>query len=242
MFKKFYLIVTLLALIMTSCMQGDKSGDAGSDNQKGVVKEVIQTSSYTYMRVEKNSEEQWIAVEKMNANVGDIVYYEEEMEMKNFKSPELGRTFESVYFIAEISKQPLNKEMPGGMHGDMGGDVHGTQPQKPVLSKLDIMIEQPEGGTTIANLYAKRETYGGKMVTVKGQVTKVNESIMGTNWVHLQDGTADGENFDLTITTQEVHDVGEVVTYSGILSLDKDFGAGYFYALIVEDAVVLEMK
>lgn len=242
MIKNFYLIVTLLALIMTSCMEGNKSGDAGSDNQKAVVKEVIQTSSYTYLRVDKNNEEQWIAVDKMDAGEGDIVYYEEEMEMKNFKSPELGRTFESVYFIAEISNQPIKHDMPGGVHGGMGGDMQGTQPQKPVLSKLDIMIEQPEGGTTIANLYAKRDKYGGKMVTVRGQVTKVNESIMGTNWVHLQDGTADGDNFDLTITTQDAHDVGEVVTYSGILSLDKDFGAGYFYALIVEDAVVLEMQ
>ena len=67
---------------------------------------------------------------------------------------------------------------------------------------------------------------------------KVNKSIMEKNWIHLQDGTKDGENFDLTITTDEIAEVGDVVTFEGNITLDKDFGSGYKYAAIVEEASV----
>jgi hypothetical protein len=245
MIKKISLLVILFAVFTSSCNLGGsskKTGDSKYDDQKAEVMEVIQTTSYTYLRVEKNELEQWIAIGKADIKTGDIVYFEDGLEMKNFESPELGRTFESVLFVMEISDKPIKHEMPGGMPGGMAGDVHGTTPQKPVISKLDIKIEQPNGGTSIGDLYAKRETYGGKMVTVRGQVTKVNAGIMGRNWVHLQDGTADGDNFDLTITTEDVPQTGEIVTYSGILGLDRDFGAGYTYELIVEDAVTLELQ
>jgi hypothetical protein len=188
--------------------------------------------------VEKNEQEQWIAIGKADYVKGDVVYYEEGLEMTNFESPELHRTFESVYFVQEISDQPIEHNNPGGMEGGL----HGSTPQKPVISKLDIKIDQPQGGTSIGDLYAKRSSYGGKMITVKGQVSKVNKGIMGRNWVHIQDGTSDSENFDLTITTGDAPEPGDIVTYSGVLSLDKDFGAGYSYALIVEDAVVLMVQ
>jgi hypothetical protein len=241
MIKKISLLVTILAIFMTSCQFGTNSGDAGNEDQKATVKEVIQTSAYTYLRVKKGRQEQWIAVNKADIAEGAVVYYEEGMEMKNFKSTELGRTFESVYFVQAISDQPIKQGMPGGMQGNphggnMGGGMMGDQPQKPVISRLEIQVDQVEGGTAIGDLFAKRKDYEGKMVTVRGQVTKVNTGIMGRNWVHLQDGTADGENFDLTLTTAHNPEVGQVVTFSGILSLDKDFGAGYFYEIILENA------
>lgn len=241
MIKKISLLVILFAVLTTSCNLGgsaNNNGNTANDDQKAKVLEVIQTTAYTYLRVEKNDQEQWIAIDKQDFKKGDIVYYEEGLEMKNFESKELQRTFESVYFVMNISDQPIKQAMPGGMPGGM----QGTEPKKPVISKLDISIEQPEGGTSIANLYAKRDTYGGKMVTVRGQVTKVNMSIMGRNWVHLQDGTADGDNFDLTVTTEDEPVMGDVVTFSGMLSLDRDFGAGYTYELILEDAVRLQQQ
>jgi hypothetical protein len=249
MFKKIIFFVFLLALITTSCNLGSSSKNAAGseyDYQKAEVREVIQTTSYTYLRVEKNNQEQWIAISKQDINEGDIVYYEEGLEMTNFESAELHRTFESVYFVMDISDQPIKHGMPGGKsgggHSDMGGGMEGNQPQKPVISKLDIQIEQPQGGTAIRDLYAKRDTYSGKMVTVRGQVTKVNSGIMGKNWVHLQDGTADGDNYDLTITTDDEPVMGEIVTYSGTLSLEKDFGYGYSYALLLEEAVQLKQQ
>ena len=71
---------------------------------------------------------------------------------------------------------------------------------------------------------------------IKGQVTKFSPNIMGKNWVHIQDGTNDSGNYDLTVTTNDVVKVGDVVTFEGTIVLKKDFGAGYFYEVIMEDA------
>jgi len=235
MMKKISFLLLLLAIITTSCKLGNQSnnsGDSEYDYQKAKVKEVIQTTAYTYLRVEKNNAEEWIAINKMEVKTGDIVYYKEGLKMENFTSPELQRTFETVYFVQEISNSPILPKMPQGMTG--------TEPKKPALSKLDIKIEQPKDGIAIVDLYTNRNTYSGKIIKVKGQVTKVNLAIMNKNWVHIQDGTADGNNFDLTITTSHEPKVGDIVTYSGTLVLNRDFGSGYSYEILLEDALPLE--
>ena len=75
---------------------------------------------------------------------------------------------------------------------------------------------------------------------MKGQVVKVNEEIMGKNWIHIQDGSGSAADFDLTITTVEKVKVDDVVTFEGTISLSKDFGAGYFYEVIMEDAKLVK--
>jgi hypothetical protein len=59
---------------------------------------------------------------------------------------------------------------------------------------------------------------------------------MNKNWVHLQDGTRDGDNWDLAITTQDIVKTGDIVVFEGVVALNKDFGAGYVYDVILEDA------
>ena len=98
----------------------------------------------------------------------------------------------------------------------------------------------PAGGLSIADTWAKREGLSGKPVTVRGTVVKVNNGIMGFNWFHLQDGSgkaSDGTN-DLTVTTDEIVKVGDIVTASGTLATRKDFGAGYVYEAILEKAAI----
>lgn len=235
MLKIMKLSIILLTLIIVSCQNNQKESNITTlkgGNQKALVKEVIQTSAYTYLKVDNNNKEVWIAITKQDIKEGSTVYYKEGLKMENFTSPELQRTFEAVYFVQEISDQPIKAKMPE--------ELMGSEPKKPVLSKLDIKIEQPEGGISIGELYAKRNDYAGKNVKVKGQVTKVNIAIMERNWVHIQDGSADGVNFDLTITTVHEPKVGDVITYSGTLILNKDFGSGYSYDLLLENASPLE--
>lgn len=231
MLKKINLLALLLAVAVISCNERQKNITTveNSGSQKAEVEQVIQTTSYTYLKVNKNSEEQWIAIVKQDVNEGDIIYYEEGLKMTDFESPELGKTFETIYFVQEISSSPITQHAMGEMAA--------SQPGKPVLNKEDVSIETPEGAVTIADLYANRNTYADKKVKVKGKVTKVNTAIMERNWVHLQDGTADGDNFDLTLTTAHEPKVGDVMTYSGILRLNKDFGYGYSYELLIEEAI-----
>jgi hypothetical protein len=66
----------------------------------------------------------------------------------------------------------------------------------------------------------------------------VNEEVMDKNWVHLQDGTRDGESFDLTVTTLEKATVGDIVEFEGTIVLNKDFGAGYVYDVIMEEGKI----
>jgi hypothetical protein len=237
--KKLSLIALFIAIIVSSCNLGN--GNDPYADQKAKVKEVIQTSNYTYLRVERNKQDLWIAIGKMDIKEGATVYFEDGLEMKNFESPELGRTFESVQFVMEISDQPIKHDnshgdVHGGMPGGMDEGMMGDKPEKPVIEKEDVKVEHPEGSTTIGDLYSRRADFAGKQVTVHGKVVKINVGIMSRNWVHIQDGTADGDNFDLTITTIDEPAVGSIVTYSGKLSVKKDFGYGYFYEIIVEDA------
>ena len=92
---------------------------------------------------------------------------------------------------------------------------------------------------TIAELFAGKSELSGKQVSVRGKVVKYNEQIMGKNWIHLQDGTGDAGSNDLTITTASAAKVGDTVLITGKIVLDKDFGYGYKYELIIEDGTVV---
>ena len=88
----------------------------------------------------------------------------------------------------------------------------------------------------------EKEEFANKNITVKGVVTKFNPNIMDKNWVHIQDGTGGENSFDLTITTMDNVEVGSIVTFQGMVALDKDFGHGYKYDLMLEEAVQLDKK
>jgi type IV pilus biogenesis protein CpaD/CtpE len=100
-------------------------------------------------------------------------------------------------------------------------------------------IAKADGGLTVAEVYADPAKLAGQKVIVRGKVVKTNAGIMGTNWVHVRDGSgADGTN-DLTVTTKgEVPKVGETVVVTAPVTLNKDFGMGYVYPVILEDAAV----
>ena len=105
--------------------------------------------------------------------------------------------------------------------------------------KENVNIEMDGGSISIADILADREKYNGKIVTVKGKVTKYNPAILNKNWVHIQDGTEFSGGYDLTITTEEATSVGELVSFKGKIILDKDFGYGYFYSTLMEDAKLI---
>ena len=100
-------------------------------------------------------------------------------------------------------------------------------------------IAKADGGKTVAEVFAEKDTLAGQKVAVRGKIVKVNAGIMKTNWLHVRDGSgAEGTN-DLTVTTADtVPNVGDTVLLTGTVALNKDFGMGYSYDVIVEDAEV----
>ncbi len=192
--------------------------------QTGVVQEVIQATGYTYLKVKDNDAEVWVAIRKAQIQPGETISYANPLPMTNFTSRDLQRTFDIIYFISAYNK------------GDASSPATAAGQMKPAIEKKEISVEPAQGGISIGELFSNKDTYADKTVIIKGQVTKFGAAIMKRNWVHLQDGTeGDGKN-DLTITTQDAVAVGDVVTFEGKITLDKDFGAGYKYEVVMEEA------
>ncbi len=105
-----------------------------------------------------------------------------------------------------------------------------------VVKKEEVDVKPAEQGITIAELLADKQKYAGKTIRIKGKVTKFNAKIMNRNWIHIQDGTEYAGKFDLTATTDIEAIVGETLTLEGTITLDKDFGYGYSYEVLMEDA------
>lgn len=101
--------------------------------------------------------------------------------------------------------------------------------------KINIVVEPCGECIKIAKLLADRQSYSGKIIKIKGKVTKYNPAIMGKNWVHIQDGSEFQGEFDLTITTDIKASIGDIIIFEGKIVLDKDFGYGYFYKVLMED-------
>ena len=105
--------------------------------------------------------------------------------------------------------------------------------------KVNILVEPCDGCLTIAKLMETKQAVSGKVIKVKGSVTKFNPQIMGKNWIHLRDGTgaADTGTNDVLITTMTEAKIGDVVTISGLVRTNKDFGSGYIYKVLIEESV-----
>jgi len=198
----------------------------------GKVTDVIQTTSYTYCKMNVSGSEYWIAISKMPVDTGQVLYFNIGPEMRNFHSRELNRDFPLLYLVQDVSTIPDGKIMSSQQLEQAA--------TKPDIVKKTVKIKPVKNGITIAKLYANKTAYAGKKIQVRGKVTKYNPRIMGRNFVHIQDGTENGNNFDLTVTTQNKVNVGDVVTFEGMITLNKDFGAGYFYPVIMEKAAVVK--
>jgi hypothetical protein len=203
---------------------------SGPEVLRGTVKQTLDGGAYTYILITTPQGDQWAAVNKTTLKDGATVGVIQDTVMQNFESPTLKRSFDRVVFGA----------LEGGKKG---GNPHAglkiaapTGPVKPVAK-----ASGPDG-RTIAELFSQKAALNGKTVAVRGRVVKYNGQIMGSNWIHLRDGsgTEGGKDNDITVTTQQTAAVGDVVTARGSVSLDKDVGAGYFYPVIIEKAALIK--
>jgi hypothetical protein len=100
------------------------------------------------------------------------------------------------------------------------------------------VVPQPAGGKSVAEILAGSAALSGKAVVVRGKVVKVTRNVMGKTFLHLRDGTGAAGANDLVVTTKDAVTDQSVVTARGMLITDKDFGAGYKYAVMLEDATL----
>ena len=237
--KKAILIIGVSMISVTGHARYFAPDGKKSKDHKVEVTEVIQTTSYTYLHVKENDTLKWLAVPSMQAKAGETYYYIDGLPMEKFESKELHKTFDVVLFLGGVSKEPITA---GSQRAGAAQSPHGeAQPytRKPVPDvKKNIKITQDKDGISIAELLSRKDFYAGKNVKVKGEVTKFNKAIMDKNWIHIQDGTENGGKFDLTITSTAEVKVGEIVSMEGKIVLNKDFGYGYYFEVMMEEGVV----
>jgi hypothetical protein len=226
----------------------------------GKVLETIDSAGYTYLNVESDAGTKWIAVNQTSVAVGEEVTYLDGMVMQNFVSKTLDRTFPEIVFSgglvgkgatppamtppgagAESFSQALSSE--GAPAAGDAGMITGSQ--KAVVPSADVKVEKAAGENSysVGEIFSKGAELNGQAVVVRGKVMKVSPRIMGRNWIHLQDGTGNpaDNTHDLVVTTElEPDPAWDIITMEGVLAANKDFGSGYTYAVIIEDANLKE--
>ncbi len=237
--KKIIIFLVMIGFFF-SCQNNNKSE---GENQSGVhsvmVKEVLQVSEYTYLRVSEDGKEKWLAAPSVQVEKGKTYYFKNGMEMMNFESKELNKTFEKIYFIDKLSTDPNMKVETVTSSIPKKNNVS-HQAAKPKLEQAKVQVPPTEGIITIAELYENINKYVGLQIKVRGKVTKYNPAILKKNWIHIQDGTAFNDKFDFTATIDNEVNIGDFVTIEGVIAVNKDFGYGYVYDVIMENASLVK--
>jgi hypothetical protein len=244
----------------------DKSAGAGGFS--GTVIETTNAASYTYMRLDTGKERIWAAAPQFPVKVGEKVSFSDGMPMKDFESKTLNRKFDVVYFVGRIDgpgtgshaateaeSQAMPKDathaglrQPEGVRqasqaipndaAHAGLHPPASAAAKPP-AKIDFSgIKKADGGLTVAEVYQQKAKLEKKQVTFRGKVVKYNAQVMNKNWAHVQDGTGTPGANDITVTTADAAQTGDTVLVRGTIVLNKDYGYGYKYDLVVEDAKI----
>jgi hypothetical protein len=196
-----------------------------ADTVQGKVLEVKNTDSYSYLLLKVGTQDTWVAVGASNVKVGATVTIENAMEMKNFESKTLKKTFPSILF--------------GNLKEEGASTGKAPTSAAPGVAVVDAKVAKAGGpnGRTVSEVMSGANALNNKPVEIHAKVVKVNTGIMGKNWVHLRDGSGkaeDGSNDILATSSADVK-VGAVVTAIGTVRTNKDFGAGYSYKVMLED-------
>jgi len=220
-----------------------------SEAISGKVLQLMNSGGYSYIYLQKdNNEKIWIAVTETKANVGDRMSFKEGLVMKNFESKTLKRTFDTVIFSNGVIPQP---GAAAASSPAKAAPLAASAPQQqPAMgSKVAVMPKEKRisvkkavgpNAYTIAEIYRNSAKLDKKQVVVRGKIVKVTSGIMKRIWVHIQDGSGsqDKGTHNLVCTTTATPHLDDVVTVKGTVAKDRDFGYGYRYAVLIENATI----
>lgn len=221
---------------------------------KGKVVETMDAGPYTYIQLDIGSDMRlWAAIPKKDLEIGEeITLHGGDMVVENFNSSTLNRTFDIIIFATGVSSDSDQEFDDGEAAGDYGDDaVLDTIPASGgsagnVVPFAGVIVEKAPGvdGHRVVEIFEKASILDKKNVVVRGQVVKFSKNIMGKNWIHIQDGTGDPEKntHDLVVTTTDTVEIGDIVTVEGQAAAAIDFGYGYEYDVIVENAKISKVE
>jgi hypothetical protein len=233
---------------------------------QGRLLERIDQGTYSYLRIQTASGEEWAAVPQAEIAKGTDVGVTNATLMHDFESKTLNRKWPQIWFgtlavrggaaAVDNGAQPPHDAIHAGLGAPPSDAVHGhgaaPAPSEADVSAQhalaatggdyagDVKVPKAEGpdAHTVGELWQGRAALKDKPVVVRGKVVKFNGGVMGRNWIHVRDGSGGAGTNDLTVTSSDEAAVGDVVTVKGTLHVDKDFGAGYAYPVIVEQSTL----
>jgi len=201
-----------------------------SEMHEVLVMEILPTTKYVYLNVKENGKQYWIATRKLDIKIGETYFYKGGLLKTNFESKEYNKVFDKIYLVTSL------------VQANHGGSSELNMPQKEqnINKKTTTNTKQiivKSGSIKIAELVENYKKYEGKIVQISGECVKINPNIMGRNWIHIKDGSKD--DYDLVITSNTFVKEGSMITIKATVTLNKDFGAGYKYDLILENGIIV---
>ena len=235
-----------IALSGIACAMPEMKPQAGTTAPKaapivGKILELINSSGYTYLLLQDaEGFKDWVAIPELYVTVGEAVELEPGVQMGEFKSKPLNRTFDKIIFSSGPTEKFNEKRKVSAHKGaDMSEPAPGKKKtESKIIEGLKVKKATGDNAYTIQEIFEMRDALQDKKISVSGQVVKVSTGIMGHNWVHIKDGSGENGANKLVVTTNDSADVGEVVTFIGDFHNNVDFGGGYQYAVILENASI----
>jgi hypothetical protein len=225
-------LVVALVLAALACTEAEAQGrpaaphgvmvPGGFKSFRGKVIEKLDVPQYTYLRVATGGQELWAAVPRADRKVGDEVTIVDAYAMEGFESRELNRKFEVVWFGGLAASEASDAATLAAQHRDVA--------KGPEVKVQKVARAPGAGGRTVEEIWRQRRSLNGRPVSVRGKIVKATAA-MGKS------SAAEGTD-DLPVTTSDDVAVGDVVTATGTVVADKDFGSGYTYRVLVEGAKV----
>jgi hypothetical protein len=236
------------------------AAEAAQGALSGTVVETFDSGGYTYIQLDTGTEKIWAAIGQTKVTAGDKISLQNGPVMRDFHSKSLDRTFPEIIFSSGLAGGAAPAAQ-GGAAGSFAQAVQGEGAAMPPAGGMSAGAQEASGGSVkaitpvqevkvekaegencyrVEELFASATDLAGKKVKIRGKVVKVSPNIMGRTWIHLQDGSGNPMNntHDLVVTSADAPELNSIVVVEGELAKDKDFGAGYFYNVIVEGATV----
>ncbi len=216
------LCLSAFLLTFSALSQAASTSSADPGRIYGSVVETFDSGNYTYARIDSGKEKYWVASPPVSLKTGSMVAFQTDAPMYNFTSNTLDREFDVIYFVGQIFT-------------DETGD-HPAPAKTTAAAEISVdNIEKAVNGFTVSEALAQKQKLADQTILVRGVVVKYSPKVMKKNWIHIRDASS---STDLTVTTMDTVKLGDVILVSGKLQLDRDFGYGYIYDVLLEDSTV----
>ncbi len=208
------------------------------------MRSVHHTPKYTILELEANGEPTWLAASRLDVQVGDRVAYADAVEVPNFRSETLGRTFERMLLAMYVFKiDGTGRVVPANPHASPTSVAAPVSDAAASLGETRPRAKPPARGSicAVADVISHAASLAGQDLTLRGLVVSATHDVRPApgqpplNWYRLQDqGGSRGET--LAVCGSVMLQRGETVVIQGRLAVNKRFDAHVHYPAIVECA------